>query len=83
MNGKTANRIKHLAGTVLAAATLAGAGATQPARDFYCSAAEFVGYYQELGDSSVQAGFLERVAISLTLTKVEASRRAQTRCAIL
>ncbi len=83
VNGQTANRIRNLAVTVLAAATLMGAGATRPARNFFCSATEFVQYYRALEESTVSAGFLERIAISLALTKVDATGQQQGgRCTI-
>lgn len=84
MNGTAANRIKHLGAILLGGVTLTGAH-SQPARSFYCSAYHFVEYYRALQDSKeIPASFLERVRISIALTKVDAAKADMTgqRCSL-
>lgn len=70
--------------TGLTAATLAVAGTSPQGRTFICSAQDFVSNYRAIGEASVPAGFLERVAISLTLTRSHIPQRAcHSRCAAL
>ncbi len=59
----------------LAVVSLAGIGTTAPARNLYCSASEFVEYYRELQESPVPTGFLQRVAMSITMVKAEARQK--------
>ncbi|HWR50128.1 MAG TPA: hypothetical protein VN428_03420 [Bryobacteraceae bacterium] len=74
MNGTAANRIKHLGAILLGAVTLTGAH-SEPARSLYCSACQFLEYYQALQDSKeIPAGFLERVRISIALAKLDAEK---------
>jgi|GEM_PF-5896478 hypothetical protein len=71
--------IRKLAATVVCALTLAGAGASEPARGFLCSACSFLQYYRAIGDASVPAGFFERVAMSLALARSDAHGRIEGR----
>jgi hypothetical protein len=65
--------------------SLAGAGSTAPARHFLSSAREFVGYYRAIEESSVRAGFWDRVVLSLVLASRECPKapcgKATSSCA--
>ncbi len=74
---------KHTAAVLLGSASLAGAGATAPARDLYCSAHHVVEYYRAIEDSKLPAGFLERVTLSVTLARAEAAEQARKSCSLL
>ncbi len=56
-----------------------GAAASPSTREVRCSLYEFVRYYQALGKSDAQAGFWEKVAVSLALASDHPSSRAAGR----
>ncbi|MGE5488562.1 MAG: hypothetical protein ACM3ZB_12170 [bacterium] len=66
------------------AVTMAVAGASSPGRTFICSAQNFVSNYRAIDELSVPAGFLEKVAISLALTRSHTPPQAcVSRCGTL
>lgn len=70
--------------TGVTAVTMAVAGTSPPGRTFICSAQNFVSNYRAIGEASVPAGFLEKVAISLALTRSHSAPEAcASRCGTL
>ncbi len=53
---------------MLGLASLGGVSQSAPGRNLYCSAHQFLCYYRAVERANNQAGFFDRVALSLVLT---------------
>jgi hypothetical protein len=74
VNGGKTMRSMRKGMLLLSLAGLCGLGATSPARQFYASAHQVVGYYRELGKAAPKAGMVERMTLSLLLASDSSAR---------
>jgi hypothetical protein len=56
---------------LLCLVSLGGASRSDPGRQLFCSAHEFLNYYRALEEANGRSGFFDRVALSLVLTSGE------------